>query len=119
MKSTLKFALLIAGASTLSFAQSYAQPVTIVSPVGTFSANTTRPGMVYSFSNSALSVHSGVTFGANQSVSVSQNSTRNISAVAQVGRNVSATVSQSGAHNYSALSQFGRNTSALVYQFGQ
>lgn len=121
MKSNLKFTMLILGGIIASFtaADSKAQPVTINSPVGTFSTSTTQPGVTYSFSNSQLSVYSGVQFGNNQNVNVAQNSNRNVSAVAQVGRNLNTTVSQTGLQNYSAIAQVGQNKSALVYQFGR
>lgn len=96
-----------------------AEPYTVNSPVGQFTASTTTPWTTYSYSSPQVSVFAGVQFGNNQNTTITQNSNRNITGLAQVGNNVSATVTQRGATNLSGIAQYGRNSSALVYQFGR
>lgn len=120
MKSSFRLlTLALGGLVTVAVAgQANAEPFSVNSPVGQFTASTTSPWTNYSYTNPQLSVFAGVQFGNNQNTTVAQNSARNISSLAQVGNNVSATVAQVGASNLSGIAQFGHNSSALVYQFG-
>jgi hypothetical protein len=119
MKRNAKFTILVLSALAMGVVNAKADPVTIQSPVGTFTFGTTTPWTTYTYTNPQLSVYAGVQFGANQHTTVVQGSALNVSSLAQVGNNLSTAVAQVGNRNFSAIAQNGHLTSALVYQFGR